>query len=44
MNMVMSASESAASASSWLDMREASRWVISPLMITVRARSRRSVT
>ena len=44
MNTVMSASDSAESASSWPETVAASLWVISPLMTMVRARSRRSAT
>src|SRR5690242_5506053 len=44
MNTVMPASASTSSARSWLETVAASRWVISPLMTMVRARSRRSAT
>ena len=43
MKTVMSLSDSAASASSWPDTEPASFWVISPLMMMVRARSIRSL-
>ena len=41
---VMSPSDSAASATSWLTTSAASFWVISPLMTMLRARSSRSAT